>query len=406
MLIPAVSNGVFVTCFPLWVVPWITEFHLPRGMVMTGFAIGNLVSGLAAPIVGRSLERIPARVSVALGAVALATGFLLGSLSRAVWQVSVLYASLMAVGAAFTGMLTAQSVGVRILPHKAGTISGLITLSMSAGGVVMPALLAGPVSAFGWRPAFLLAGAIVLLIVGPAGWFLLRGYGGGPIAAHGGHGAALDRSSALDIDSSQLTIRALVRNLAFWIPLFAIVPVLFVVGTVLTNVVAIAADSGIAVGVGGYLVPMIGLGGAVGSVSLGWLADRVDYRLVFGGTATAVLIALLLLMGRLGVLPMALAFAVIGFAGAGVFPVVGVILVRNFGPRAFARIMGTIMPILVIEMAIAPVLAARIRDLTGSYKMAFAYCTCLLVASTLAVLTPRISPAKPGVVRADLPGRA
>jgi MFS family permease len=111
-------------------------------------------------------------------------------------------------------------------------------------------------------------------------------------------------------------------------------------------------------------------------------------------------------MGRLGVLPMALAFAVIGFAGAGVFPVVGVILVRNFGPRAFARIMGTIMPILVIEMAIAPVLAARIRDLTGSYKIAFAYCTCLMIASSLAVVTLRISPAKPGVVRADLPGRA
>jgi hypothetical protein len=118
------------------------------------------------------------------------------------------------------------------------------------------------------------------------------------------------------------------------------------------------------------------------------------------------LVALLLLMGRLGVLPMALAFGVIGFAGAGVFPVLGVILVRNFGPRAFARIMGMIMPVLVIEMAIAPVLAARVRDLTGSYKIAFAYCACLLVAGALAVVMLRLGPANPRVVRADLPGRA
>jgi MFS family permease len=411
MLIPAVSNGVFVTCFPLWVVPWVDEFHVPRGTVMTGFAIGNLVCGLAAPIVGRSLERVPARLSVALGALAMAVGFFLASQSWAVWQVSALYASLMAVGAAFTGMLTAQSVAVRILPHKAGTISGFITLSMSAGGVVMPALLAGPVAALGWRPAFLLAGAIVLLIVGPAGWFLLKGYGIGPVAMHGAHGGGahggtFGGTAATEVDASQLTLRALLRNLAFWIPLIAIVPILFVVGTVLTNVVAIAADSGIAVGVGGYLVPMIGLGGAVGSVSLGWLADRVDYRLVYGATATAVLAALLLLMGRLAVLPMAVAFGIIGFAGAGVFPVLGVILVRNFGPRAFARIMGTIMPVLVIEMALAPVLAARVRDLTGSYKTAFAYCACLLVASALTVVTLRIGPAKPGVLPADLPRHA
>ena len=30
MILPAVSNGVFISCFPLWVVPWITEFHVSR----------------------------------------------------------------------------------------------------------------------------------------------------------------------------------------------------------------------------------------------------------------------------------------------------------------------------------------------------------------------------------------
>jgi predicted MFS family arabinose efflux permease len=151
---------------------------------------------------------------------------------------------------------------------------------------------------------------------------------------------------------------------------------------------------------------MISVGGALGSLSMGWLADRVNYRVLVGALAAAVLLALLCLTQRLEVLPMALSFAAIGFAGAGVFPIVGVLLVRNFGPRSFARIMGTIMPVLVIEMAIAPVVGAYSRDLTGSYKTACAYCACLLLAGAISVLAVRIGPSKPPVVGANLPGRA
>jgi MFS family permease len=383
MLIPAIGNGVFISCFPLWVIPWMNEFHVPRSTALIGFAVGNLVMGLVSPIVGRALERYPARMSVTLGGVALAAGFLLGSIAHSFWQIIALYASVLALGAAFTGMLPAQSVAVCIVPHKAGTISGLITLGISAGGIVMPGVLTGPVASLGWRAAFLITSAIVLLTIAPAGWFLLRGYGGRGVAAHG---------NAPDSG-----------NLAFWVPLMGVVPAMFVVGTVLPNTVAIAADSGIAIGVAGYLVPAIAAGGMVGSVGLGWLCDRFDYRWVFGATAAAVVLALLLLLGHVGPLPMALAFFVVGVTAGGVFPVVGVMVVRSFGPLAFARIMGMMMPALVIAMAIAPVIAGWVRDQTGSYAVAFAYCAGLMLVSGAAVFALRIAPVKPGVAGAVLP---
>jgi MFS family permease len=409
MVIPALTNAVFVTCFTLWVLPWTSEFHVARGTVMIAFAIGNLVQGVTSPLVARSLERVPTRVSVTLGALALILGLLLESLSQSILQAGVLYATLIAVGAAFTGLLPAQSVAVRILPHKAGTISGFITLSMSIGSIVMPAILVGPIASLGWRPAIAIAAVILLVTVAPASWFLLKGHDGGPVAgghgAHGGHGAA-PGTPDVSTDLSKLTVGALLGKLAFWVPLFAIVPVLFVVGTVLTNVVAIAADNGFSSGVGGYLVPMIGLGGAFGGVVLGWLVDRIDYRLVFAGAATAVVLALGLLLVRPGLVEMALAFGVFGFAGAGAFPVLGAMLVRSFGTQAFARIMGVMMPVLVIEMAVAPLIAAKFRDMTGSYRIAFMYCTVLMVASALAVVTLRIAPARTHSLAADLPGRA
>jgi hypothetical protein len=46
MLIPAISNGVFVVCYSLWVLPWTLDFHVARGVVMGGFAIGNLAGAI------------------------------------------------------------------------------------------------------------------------------------------------------------------------------------------------------------------------------------------------------------------------------------------------------------------------------------------------------------------------
>src|SRR5271170_4458160 len=388
MVIPAIGNGVFISCFPLWVVPWVDEFHVPRSTAMAGFAVGNLVMGLASPIVGNCLERFPARWSVTLGGIALAAGFLLGSIAHSFWQIIALYASILALGAAFTGLLPAQSVAVRILPHKAGTLSGVITLGISTGGIIMPGILTGPVAAFGWRPAFLITGAIVLVTIVPSAWFLLRDYGERGVAAHG-------RATASGNEATQYTTRAILGKLAFWVPLMGVVPAMFVVGTVLTNAVAIAADSGIAIGVAGYLVPAIAAGGAVGSIGPGWLCDRFDYRWVFGLTAAATVLALLLLLGHIGPLPMALAFAVVGMVAGGVFPVVGVMVVRSFGPLVFARIMGMMMPPLIIAMAIAPVTAGWVRDSTGSYNAAFAYCAGLMLFSGVAVFTLRLEPLKP-----------
>jgi MFS family permease len=194
----------------------------------------------------------------------------------------------------------------------------------------------------------------------------------------------------------------LLRSTGFWVPFLAANSVMFIVGSILTNTVSIAADSGIAAGVGGYLVAANAMGGALGSIIVGWLADRVDYRIIFAALAAAVAIALLLLMGHIALVPMAVAFGVVGFAGAAVFPLLGVIIVRGFGARAFARVLGALMPMIVIVNAFGPFVTAWVRDVTGSYGIAFASCAALMVVSGLVVVTLRIIPGNAAPV-AQLP---
>ena len=388
MLIPAVSNGIFLVCFPLWVLPWVHDFAVQRSTVMTGFGLGNLVMAFSSPLVGRALERVPVRLSVTLGACALAGGFFAAAGAHAFWQIAVLYASVMALGAAFTGVLVGQSIAVGILPHKAGLMSGAVNLSISAGAAILPAVLAGRVAALGWRPSLAICGALVMLTIVPAA-FLLTGYGGTHLLE-----GRKDESSARD--PSTLTISALVKTRSFWVLFLVSTPVMFIVGTVLGNTVTIASDSGIAVETGGYLLPAFAVGGAFGSLGGGWLADRVNYRLVFGAITAAVAAALLTLFAdHLTVWRMALAFAVIGFSAAACFPLLGVIIVRGFGAHAFGRIMGMVIPVLVIAHAGAPILAAWVRDRLGSYRLAFAYCTVFIIVCGLAVAIIQIATRQP-----------
>lgn len=384
MLIAAVSQGTFISCFPLWVVPWIGDFHVSRSAAMAGFAVGNVIMGLASPAVGFCIERFPARWNIALGGMALAVGFILGSLSGSFWQVVALYATLLAFGTAFTGLLPTQSIAVQTYPENAGFASGAVTVGSSAGGIILPAILTAPLAALGWRHAFLLTAAIVLLTIVPSASFLLSRPGRAEPAL--GH--------ARSARSAPMRTSQILRKLAFWVPLMAFVPTMFLVGAVLANAVAIAEDSGIPLKVAGYLVSAIPAGGMVGSLGLGWLCDRIDYRRVFAAAAVAAMLALLLLRNHLGPPPMALAFAVTGVVVGSAFPVLGVMLVRSFGPQLFPRIMGLIVPPMIVTMAVAPVIAGWLRDRLGSYNATFWACAALMLFSAATILILGVPPGK------------
>lgn len=85
------------------------------------------------PAVDRTLERVPVRTSVALGGLVLAGGFFAAAAAHHVWQIIALYSTVIALGAAFTGVLVGQSVAVSIVPNRAGIISGAVNLSLACG---------------------------------------------------------------------------------------------------------------------------------------------------------------------------------------------------------------------------------------------------------------------------------
>lgn len=393
MLIPGISTGVFICSYPLWIVPWIDKFHVTHSSAVAGFTVGVLVMALALPIVGACVTRFSARACMATGGILLAAGFLLGSAATSYWQLLTLSATLLACGAALTSVLPAQSVGVRILPHKAGTVSGSVTLGASIGGMAIPALLTAPLTAYGWRVAFLIIAAITFFTIIPSALLVPRDH-------DRDNGAA---SAAVEPQGTEAGRWPVLRQRAFWVALICVVPGYFAAGAVQANAVAIAADSGIRLGLAEYLVPIIPAGAIVGSQSLGWLCDRLGYRWVFASAATATALALLALSQHVGFVPMAVAFITLGIILGGVIPVAGFIVAHHFKARAFPRVMGLILLPMYLAMAVGPLIVAWVRDTTGTYSVACGACAALMLLSVIVVLMLGSNPKGLAGVGASVP---
>ncbi len=74
MLMQAVSYGILVYAFALFVVPWLTTFETDRTDVMLAVFALQISLGALSPIAGRLLDHYSASWLLPLGGVLLATG--------------------------------------------------------------------------------------------------------------------------------------------------------------------------------------------------------------------------------------------------------------------------------------------------------------------------------------------
>jgi MFS family permease len=374
-LYPIFGTGFFLYSFPLWVVPWTVDFHMARATVMSAFAAAAIVTTLVTPVVGRLLDTLSPRLTAIGGALMMGAGLWLASAARSFWLVAVPYATLVAVGAAAAGMLPAQTVALRKFPEKAGRNTGLILLGLSLGGALLPLVLAPAIARFGWRTAMALSGVTIVSVIVPLAWFFLDGQWAPRVAVGTGEGG---------FPQQALTTKAIFSNGDLWRILAGFLPLTFVNAALQPNVVAIGVDSGISPATAAYLVSILAVSAAVGAPIVGSLADRIDLRLVYAGLSAVIASALLVLVATPRLLFPAV--AVIGLAGGGGLPLLGVLIVRRFGLVNLPRVQGLIVPLLIPAYA-APALAGWIHDRTGSYSNAFVLLALLLVPGILAICT-------------------
>ncbi|MEZ4332145.1 MAG: MFS transporter [Myxococcota bacterium] len=406
-LAQGVSVGSTFYAYGPFLKPLAAEFDASRLVVTLGLTCMTIVQGLAAPFIGRAFDRGSARALMISGVVSLAAGLMLFSQTSAFWQAVLLFMLPIAIGAHLFGPLAASTLVARWFVRQRGTALGVTSLGAAAGGAAFPPLATALIEALGWRGAIGTLGAGLLLVIPALAWFVIArpedvgetpdgdapslGPATTPVPAEGttadGRGAADPATAPMPEvvpppPPQPLSTRSLVRDPRLWAITVTIGAGYVPVSVLLVHLVPFATDLGFSPERAASLLTGYAIASAFGRVLFGWLADRMDPRIVvwlnFGWFSLA----------WLGLLvepsyPLLLATALAaGISVGGITPLWAVLTGAVYGRDAFGRAMGlTNMLMVPFSVAGAPI-AAHVFDRTGSYRAGFAgFLVCFVLGS-------------------------
>lgn len=389
MLFQAVTFGIGIYCFTFWVGPWSAEFRAGRGQVMTVFITLQVAMGALAPFAGRAMDRASIRVLIVAGALCFALALALAARAQTLWQLSFLYGSLVVAGMLLAGPLAAQTLAARWFTRRRGLAIGISTVGTSLGGFFMPPLVTTLQAELGWRDANDLLAVLVLVLIVPPVWLLIRN---SPAeAGRPGEDAVASRPPMVEPPAVTWTTAELLRSRPFWLLVLAFTPMATAFGGAQQNLAPYTSDHGIDARATAYLVSIMALVMAAAKVGFGALADRVDLRWLFLLALGVLAITFALMRGEVDYPALIVIAVLLGTAAGGFLPLLGAAVSHRFGVAAFGQVMGMVGPFTTLA-ALGPWLAGYLRDSTGSYDPAWAVLGLLLIPSAAAMLLLRPVP--------------
>jgi MFS family permease len=372
--------GATAYSFGLFVLPLQAEFGLSREQANLGLVL--LIIGFAvwAPIIGRLIDRRSARTIGIIGAALFAAGFAAIALAGAPWAMALALAGPVALGSTAAGAFAANTLAARWFVAKRGRALGIVSVATSAGGFVVVPVMARLVEAWGWRDAVLAAGLGIGAMVALATWGFIRDRP----ADVGQFPDGADAALAVDTpDDRRWTVGEMLGARNFWLVGVGAGLLLGSDQALLVSLVPYGLGRGFSVAEAANLIAVLTGSAVIGKLVIGWLADRIDKRALFGFTCLCNIAFLLLLRSEPSYGALVASASVIGLAIGGVYPAWTTLTAQCFGRVSFGQAYG-LMNLVTMPFVLASItLAGRSFDATGSYDLAF---TIFLGSAALAAV--------------------
>jgi MFS family permease len=376
-------GSLLVFTFGIFLKPISEEFGWSRESISTAFGIAAMTVALCSPVLGRLLDRYGARRIVLICMTVFGLAF--GSLSMLTPSLAHLYATFFIIGIVGNG--TTQMGYSRVVSswftERRGMALALVVCGVGVGSIVFPWLTQWLIDLYGWRMAYRVLGALVLVMGIPLTAIFVRER---PAAA----GQRLTTLGS--------TVRQGLRSRAFWLIVATLFLSSIAVNGAITHLSPLLTDRGITPASAALAVSILGASSLTGRLVTGLLLDRW-----FGGRVSAVLLmgvaaGILLLATAANSITGILAAALIGFGMGGEADVTPYLLTRYFGLRTFSTLYGLTWTAYAIAGATGPVLMGRVFDATNSYATLLMILSALTAVSAVFML---ILPAYPGTLQAE-----
>jgi MFS family permease len=172
------------------------------------------------------------------------------------------------------------------------------------------------------------------------------------------------------------------------------------ISAVLANFSPYVASAGFTPGDAGTLLMAAPVGGIAGKLGFGFLADRLNKKLLL-------LVAVGLMFAGIGMLALMPSYALImlaifciGLASGASVPVWGALLPQVFGLASYGRVMGTMLPLTTVMVTAGFALSGLTFDATGSYVVMLALFGAMLLLAGMLLAMLRL-PASRATVAAS-----
>jgi MFS family permease len=365
----ALTLGIMVYSFALFVVPWLDHFEIARSEVMVAILVFQVTTGLLSPVLGRLMDQFLMRRLVITGAVSMGLGLALLSEANQFWQVILIYSTLLPIGMLLCGTLASQTMISKWFTGDRGLAIGLSAMGTSVGGLIIPMIVIELIASHEWEGTLLILSVASTIILIPLNMIVLKFE---PPTAN------YESNRAQFLDSRTWTSQEILASKAFWIPVMALIPINAAFGGVQFNLGAYMADLGHDQSLAAKLIAVTSVMMISGKLFFGAMGDRVDHRKLYWIMTVLIVVALLFYEGSPEKLDLVIAAGIQGFATGGVMPMMGIIYSARFGTRSFGKVLGYVNLVIMLG-SFGSIFSGWVFDRTHSYDMAFWFFIALIL---------------------------
>lgn len=342
------------------VIPITEEFGWSRAEFQLALLFSTGTGVITAPAVGWLLERVGARFMALIGIVGLsialaAPAFMNGQL----WMLYACYTAMALLGAGTIPVTWTRAV-TSLFFEQRGLALGIMLSGTGICAILVPQFTVWMIEQFGWRSAYLGLATLPLVIAGPMVYLYFK------------PGENIEQDEEVsEANQTGYTFSEATKGYRFWVLLISIFLVYIAMSGMVPNLIPALTDQGITPQRAATAISVFGVAVIAGRLVVGYLVDKLWAPGVAAVAIGLPVIGSLILAGAPGFFIACVAAAMLGFAAGAELDLMSFLAAKYFGLKHYPQIYAVLYAALALASGVAPMLFARVFDVTGSYEIGF-----------------------------------
>lgn len=365
-------QGPAVATLSIFVEPMTSEFGWSRAAISGAVSLAGILAAILSPMLGPMLDRHGARMMLTLAV--LVTGVMVASLAFTT-SIFYFYLAFCIARTCFAGPFDLGIYGAVnnwFFRHRASA-TAISNVAMMVGLSCLPLIAQFSIDHAGWREAWLIVGATVLVVGLLPVWFLVARRpedlglktDGGP-----GRGQTGTDGTVVEVREEPSFSRAqAIRTPTFWLLNLYTLLIYPIQAGVSLHQAPLLIERGLNATTAALVVALFSIMSGVSGLAFGSIVRRIGVTPSLLLSSALLVVAVFVMEALTNSAQAFLAAALFGMAIGGMFTVLPVAWADYFGRKSYGAIRGMALSIQVTAQASGPLLSGVLRDATGNYSL-------------------------------------